>query len=396
MPASSTPFKVTFALLVTQSFVASAAFQLSPTSEVFLNSTVAVRYDDNIFQTESGEVDDVIFQFSPGVELKAGKQETSAASVRFTQDFLVYSDNDDRNASLSNIAANASIRTARSSLRVNANYQQLEGNTQDFLGSRFGDLVKRENYGAGLRTETSLTPKINASAGINARRTDYDSDIFADNTSTAIPLNVYYRMSQKLELSTGYEWRDTSLGETVFPAPSLVDPNAVVTVRNAGSYSHFFNVGARGELAPKLTANFRVGAEARESRRETVEDKTTLAVDGTFTWAASPKSTYGLVVGRRFDTSGSGDGYTRSNIALTSAYQFTTELLANAEVRYERSEYSVVDRDDDYYEFSLGGSYVLNKYLTLSAGYIFRFNSSTSSDIEFSNNVASISAAFRY
>lgn len=387
MPSSSTPFKVGFAALLAHSLIAHAAFQVTDNSELFLNAGTAIRADDNIYQTKDNAVDDVIFQFSPGLEFKAGKEGSTFGKISYTQDFIVYADNDDNNASLADIKALGSVATARSKVDADVYFQQLEGNTNDFLGSSFGDLVKRDTYGGSFRAETEATPKISVATGVDVDITDYENAILIDQLRSAIPVNVYYRFLPKLDLSAGYEYVTRSLGDSVLNS---------VTTRHLGDSSHFFNVGARGELAPKLTSSVRIGVESRNPRSAGLDDETTLAVDGTLAWAATPKSNYELRASRRFETSGSGVGYTRSELGLTSTYSLTDELGVNAGLRYERSEYGTGNRDDDYYEASIGAGYIVNQHVTLSAGYVYRFVNSTVSAVEFDNNIVSVSASFRY
>lgn len=393
MAHSSSPFKVGFAAILAQSLVATAAFQISDSSELFLNGTAAIRFDDNIYQTGDNEVDDVIFMLSPGVELKAGTEGASYGEISYNHDILVYADNDDNNSALANFQAMGSINTAKSSLKASAFFRQLEGNTQDFLGSRFGDLVKRDNYGGDIKGETQATAKIKVGGGVEARAIDYDAAFLADQTVISVPVNVYYASTPKLDLSGGYEYRTTDLGDRLFPDFTTIDPNDTIRIPSEGTDSHFFNVGARGELAPKLTADFRVGAELRDGG---AGDDWTMAIDGTFNWAASEKTNYRLLLGRRFDTAGTGQGYTRTNVGIQASHAFTDQIRGTGQFRYELSEYDVADRSDDYFEFSIGGSYLVNQNLSLSAGYIFRFSNSSEDVLEFTNNVASVSATFRY
>jgi hypothetical protein len=377
MPAYTSPFRIGFVALLAQSFLTFGAIRVSETGEIFFLANTSVRYDDNLFQTDLNRVDDVVFQFSPGIEFRAGTTGSALYSLGYTHNFLVYADNNDRNSNLASLNGAMSIETARSSLSLSGFYQQLEGNNSDFLGSLFGDLIRRDIYGVTGRAETAITPKVSASAGASFRTTDYQNPLLSDQTVISLPLNVYYKFTPKVDLSTGYEFRTTD--QTLGP-----DTN-----------SHFINVGARGEILPKLTSNIRVGVENRESSGA-LASRSILAVDGTLSWAASPKSTYGLELGRRFDTSGQGGGLSRTSASVFGRFQFTPQLSGNAQISYEMSDYDNVNRTDNYYEFNVGGTYVVNNVVSLSAGYIHRFNSSDVAAVEFSNNIVSISALFRF
>lgn len=397
MHVSKSPFKVGFAALVAPSLVATAAVQLSSNTELFVTADTAVRYDDNIYQADSDTKEDVIFQVSPGLELTSGKEGANQGRIAVREDFIRYVDEGDNDAELFTLQADGKIVTPKSSLEVGGYFKQLQGNTQDFLGSRYGDLVRRDTWQGNGRLETEVTPKVSASVGGRVGETDYDSTLFADQLLSAIPLNVYYKLTPKLDLSAGYEWRDTSLGERFVPTGLFdTDGNEILTeITTAGSNNHFFNVGARGEIAPKLSTNIRVGVDMRKDRASD-NDSTTLGVDGGLFWAYSAKTQANLQLGRRFETSAIAQALTRTTASLGVTHQLSGQFASQAEVRYEMSDYELGGRTDHYYEFTIGSTYAWTDYLTLAAGYAFRFNNSDLDEVEFTNNVFSISARWRY
>ena len=53
-------------------------------------------------------------------------------------------------------------------------------------------------------------------------------------------------------------------------------------------------------------------------------------------------------------------------------------------------------RTDDYVEGTLGVGYIVNAYVKLNAAYVYRSNSSKLPGGDFTNNVFSVAASFRY
>lgn len=380
MDTTSLPFKVGFAAILANSLVAGAAFQISDNAEVFVTAQGSVRFDDNIFQTNGNEVEDVVFLFSPGLELKTGQFSTVNGSIAYKHNFLVYADTDENNSSLADLTGKASWAGAQTTFDANAFYRQLEGNTADFLGSRFGDLVRRDTFGAKVRVEREVAAKSSLAGSAQFDGTDYESAALADSLTLRFAGNYFYKFQPKLDLSAGYEYSTTSVDDRIVGA---------LTIPTDGTSSHFLNVGARGEITPKLNGNVRVGAEFRD------DDEVQFAVDGVLSWSATAKTSVDVNMGRRFDTSATATGLTRTTLGVAAKHSFTTQLAGSAEARYELSD-NDNGRTDSFYEFSVGGSYSFNENLTASAGYVFRFNNSDEELLDFSNNIVSMSVAFRY
>lgn len=101
-----------------------------------------------------------------------------------------------------------------------------------------------------------------------------------------MPINFYYKWTEKVELSVGYRYRDyqTQIGED--------------------STDHYLNVGARGKFSPKLTGEFTVGVTQRKLAKG--GDDTMLGLEANLAYEISPKTSLELRASNAPDTSPQG------------------------------------------------------------------------------------------
>lgn len=364
------------AALVASAASAAPLLTLGDNTELFVNASVEVRYDDNIFLTDGNEESDVIFSLSPGVELRSGKEGISQSSLFAGVDLSGYAENDSQNSSQVTIIGETSYTGARLSGSAEASYRQLDQNTTAVLGV-LQEFIERDLYSVGARLEYAWTPKISSSAGVTYDMTEYREALpFTDTATWTVPVNIYYKFRPKLDLSAGYRFRSQD-----------------TEVANAGGTSHYFNVGARGEITPKLLADFSIGIESRDS--DSGSDGSILAFDGGLNWEITPKINSRLSFGRSFDVSALGTELERTDVVLSTTYAPTTDITGSASISYQNANYAT-ERDDNFYEFSVGVSYSLNQFWSLSGGYTYRTNESNVSAADFANNTLRFGASVRY
>ena len=91
-----------------------------------------------------------------------------------------------------------------------------------------------------------------------------NDDTLADRETYTVPVDIFYELTPKVDLSIGYQYTTSDVGST----ENLVNFGGGPTGYKIGSYDsegHFFNVGARGNLLPKLSGFFKVGYRTNDS-----------------------------------------------------------------------------------------------------------------------------------
>ncbi len=348
-------------------------------AELFITGSVGVRADDNIYlstnQTRKAgqpnkEVSDTVFTASPSLVLEFGKNAQIKGSLSAGWDFSSYSDNNSLNSQLPAFNFNANYDDGKAKVSFSAGFSELNQNTVDIRG-----LTKRDSTSVAVDGEVNVSDKTSIGSGLSYGRVHYKATGYSNSDTYTVPVNIFYKVSPKTDLSFGYQYRKTD--EQV----------------GGDTTDHFFNVGARGEFTPKLSGNFRIGYNMRDPDGKG-SSRGDLGIDSSFSYAVTPKASLNLGLSRDFATTPQGQSQKTSTINLSGSASLTDQLSLNAAVTYRALNY--LTRTDDYYEQSLGAGYALSSAVQLSASYAHRNNSSVIPDSEFENNTFSLSASFRY
>jgi hypothetical protein len=393
-------------LPVTSSFVLAALFlpafsQASPlvsigdNTDVFFTGSSSWQWTSNLFRDETDEVKDLIWTVSPGFEVNIGRGVSNAdLSIITRYDFVSYDDNDRLDTETLHVRAVGSYRSSR--LDLNGSLAFDENQTTSGSQNVTGDLIESETLSANLNGEYRVSPKFSFGSGFNYRETSYTSfeDRFADSDSYTVPFDIFYELTPKVDLSVGYSYTHTEIDDSVV---SLGDTSSETD-------AHFFNVGARGNLLPKLSGFFKVGYRTLE-RSGGISSSDSLGLNSSFTWTATPKVTATLNLSRDYAVSGIGTTTTGSTTTVNSTarvsatYSISPYWSASANASYTLREYEDLagSPDDNQYGYGLSLSYSPNQYWRFSGGYDYSENDSgrpDGSDYEVHN--LNLSASLRY
>jgi uncharacterized protein (PEP-CTERM system associated) len=113
-------------------------------------------------------------------------------------------------------------------------------------------------------------------------------------------------------------------------------------------------------------------------------------------YAYSPKTQFTFDASNDFDINSAGGGIEKLVFSLGARNSLSNALSLNAKVTYQMTDYIDVARQDDYWIFTTGAVYAFNRHLDFSASYSYYTNSSSFGLNDFSANVVSLSANFRY
>ena len=337
-------------------------------AELFVTGVLGIRSDDNVF-TDKVAISDTIFDVTPGLELTFGKDGQVKGKFSLAEAFSNYSDNSKLNTNLFSGDFGAGYSDGKLKLDFGTGYHELNQNTADIRG-----LTRRDTFSANLAGEVEVSQKTSVSAGYAFTHSNFKRKSYSDSDDYVVPVNFYYKWTEKLDLSLGYQYRNyqTQIGQD--------------------STDHYFNVGARGEFSPKLMGKFTVGVTNRKLAKGS--DETMLGLKASLTYELTPKTSLEMGASNAPDTSP--QGLQQKNFALNGS---VTSLISDqwkvtGGLSYRGINYGT--RTDDYVEGTLGATYIINTYVNLVGSYARRSNSSVISTGEFTNNVFSVSANLRY
>lgn len=346
-------------------------------AELFLTARTEVRYEDNVTFSSQDEIEDEVFEVTPGVEVLFGKNSLTQGSFSVFERINSYSDNNDLNSNLTNILFDSSYDGAKLDLGANASFRELNQNSRDARND--ATLVRRDVYAAGVDGEYALTEKSKLGLAGRYDRTQYKTDNFTDQTNYTVPVNYYFAISEKVDLSAGVQYRK----------------NDVATV-DGDSEDYYFNVGARGDFTAKLSGKFSVGYNLREPEASTSDDESSIGLKAGLAYAYSPKTTLTLDLSNDFETGADASGIETSSVTFGARTSLSAAWSVNATVGYSKYDYLASTREDDYFVAGVGATYTYNEHVSFDAGYSLNDNSSDEATAEFTANVFRVAANFRY
>ena len=341
---------------------------------MFLSAAATVRYDDNIFFQKNGKQSDTVFVLMPGVDLHTSGG-TSNAGIAFNEQFIRYSSHSSLNSDLMNVVGNASYDRGQSQLTSTASYQEMDQSNTN-LRSR-DQTVRRNLTDASIKWNLALAGKTSLGTGLQFDRTGYPKVGYVDNDVWSVPVDVYYAVTAKTDLSLGYSYRRSTTSD---------DKN--------NSKDQFFNVGARGQFTPKLSGQIRTGVTQRH--QDAGGNDRLLGLSSNLTYAFTPKSSFSLQASNDYNNSSQGTSQRVLSLGLNGDFLLVPQWSVVAGVSYEKTSYmETLSRKDHFWVGNVGLSYLINSNASLQLSYVFRKNTSNA-NVEFQGSVVSLSASFRF
>lgn len=376
--------------------------------DVFFNGSSSLQWQSNVFNDEDDEQDDLKFTVSPGFEVNVGRGVSNLdLSIITRYDIIRYDDLSDLDNELFHIKAISSYKSSRWDVNGLVSFDESQSTTGDGNDNRRGKLTESDNTAARLNGEYRLSPKFSVGSGVNYSDREYTSDdTLADRETYTVPVDIFYELTPKVDLSIGYQYTTSDVGST-----QNGDTTNGFYVGSYDTEGHFFNVGARGNLLPKLSGFFKVGYRTNDSDDSDIRrysggvltpDSTnrdssgTMGLDADFTYLATPKVTTALRLHRGFGIGGQGQSTENTSADLSASYSINTNYSASANFGYTLREYDESDREDNVYRTGLRLSYVPNQYWRFSTGYRYSENDSDRKGQSYESHTIDLTASLRY
>lgn len=404
------PFVVILASVSSPVVVQSAPLiSIGDDIDIFFNGLSSVRWQSNVFYDEADEQDDVVFKVSPGFEMNVGRGLSDLdLSIITRYDIIRHDELSDLDNELFHFKAISSYNTSRWDVSGLVSFSEDQSSGKDEDANQDGQINESESTIANLSGEYRLSPKFSVGSGVNHSNKQYqDQPGLADRESFKVPVDVFYELTPKVDLSIGYTYTTTDVSGTML--------GDTVNGSEVGSYDkedHFFNIGARGELLPKLSGFFKLGyrtSDSDDSSKQTFvtgipgaptstnrDSRGTMGLDTSFTYSNTPKLTTALTLHRGFDVGGTGEGTTKTSANLSARYTINSNYSASATSGYTLREYETSGREDNVYNMGFRLSYVPNRYWRLSTGYSYNENNSSILGQSYEAHMVDLSATLRY
>jgi hypothetical protein len=342
-------------------------------AELLLTGVASVRYDDNIFLDDTLGESDILYSVMPGHEYGYDGGLTQVSAVLSDQ-FLRYVDNSSLDADLLTATLEIVHEGANARLVIRGGYREYGQNTLNALST--SQTVRRDITDGTINGELSVGGRTRLAGGVSYDRARYPGVGFIGNEALQFPVDIYYALSAKLDLSVGYRYRTNKFEDGI-----------------RDSRDQFFNVGARGQFTPKLNGQVRMGVTQR--RFDTGGDDSQFGASADLIWFFSPKTTYRLTVANDFTNSAIGVSQTQLSVSLDGRFEFNDVWSTGAALTFSSDDYET-GRKDDFFVGDFSLVYRLQENISLQGAYIFRKNSSNVATLDFTNNVLSLATSIRY
>lgn len=386
--------------------VSSAAFAGSPIiplpalgedAGIRVLASATASYNDNIYLEHKGEEADTIITLAPGVEFSTSEKARTRAKFRFVENFVLYMDNDDNNRALEDVDFTLAHGNDGDKLRASL-AAGLHHNQSARSRERDGDgMALSYNYFAHATAAYKLGEKLSVRSGFKWDGTTYDGSYsrekYSDRQQYAVPVYLYYAVTEKLNAGFTVEYRYVDLAASKGQKKESKSPGY--------QQVWFLGLSADGHAWEKLSLNGRVGYVTSDySRRKGFGDddrENSLGASITANYKATEKLSTSLTLSRDFEIGGGAEDILSTGVTLGANYQINDRWAANASLGYTYDEYQDYDRDDDNYRLSLGASFAVNDYTSAFASYaLARNDSSNNASNDYTNNIVTIGISLRY
>jgi hypothetical protein len=346
---------------------------------IFPSTTVGGEYNDNIFATKDDEEDDFIFTFNPQIAFRSNFPRHSVNFIVQT-DVGRYVDHTDENYWDYSAAAAGRLDITRDNRLTATATAGREHESRDDPEDPGADVTNEpvEYYvlGGTLGFEQDFN-RLNFGVLGNFDRRDYDQEEGErDRNLFGGRLRTGYFISPRINtfVQGGFqrEQRDAS--------------------NQSGRDNNVYSgaVGTAVDITGLLFGEAFVGWSLQEFDESQFDSENGLTYGVGLTWNPTQLTSLRLEGVGGFAPSDVGSSDLESRIGLRVDHELLRNVLIGGEVAYRRDDFQDTDRTDNRFDVGPDITYLLNRYLSVGAGYTFTKRDSDDSDQEFTRNLFTV------
>jgi hypothetical protein len=337
---------------------------------LFPKVTVGVVHDDNIYALPNNEESDWIFSIRPSVQL-ASQWSRHALNVTAHVDSVSYADHDDENFTGWGVDADGRLDVTRNTvLDGAANYsEQIEPRTslEAQRGSREPIEYSTARFEVG-GTHTFNRLRLNASFeqidydyedGVTLLGNVLDQD-FRDARNSTVILRGDYSISPDTFLFVKAAWNEHDY-----------DQQPILAINSRDSDGWELTVGADFDLSNLMRGQIEIGALEQNFDSPQYGSFSGGQIRGSLEYFPTQLTTITFSASRNVQDSGiiNAPAYLSTAVGAQVDHELLRNVILTARIDYEHADYRGIDREDDRYNFSLGGTYLLNRNVGVSLTY---------------------------
>jgi hypothetical protein len=348
---------------------------------IFPSTSVAASYTDNVFATKNDTKDDFFFNFMPEFLVRSNFPRHAIAWT--TQaDIARYVSETDENYEDFGTALTGRLDITRDNrLTAGVNFAR-EHDSRDDPEDPGADVtnepVEYYNYGGSLGFQQDFN-RLNVGLLGTFNRRDYEEQE-ADDDEDERDRNLF-----GARLRTGY-----------FVSPRIntfLQGQYEREQRDASNKSGRDNdvysagVGAEIDFTGLLFGEFNIGWSLQEFDDSQFDSENGLDYGVNLTWNPTRLTSVLLEGSGGFAPSNVGSSNLESEIGLRVDHELLRNVLIGSRIVYSRDDFQDADRTDNRIDVGPDITYLLNRYLSVGAGYTFTKRDSDDSDREFDRHL---------
>lgn len=347
-------------------------------------------YDDNVFATDDDTKSDFIFNLQPQVAVQSNFSR-HALNVRIGSDvaFYVQENNQDYQDFFGVVDGRLDI-TRNSILSGSVNGGRFHEAPDDPEDEDPEELTEIWRYGGQL-SFLQLFNRFNVRVTGRAQSNDYSNPGDVDNDDRdeytyGGALRLGYFISPRINLFTQGAYDFNRRYDT---------PDDQGFDRDNDTWTA--SVGAEVDLTELLVGEFSFGFVQERPKEDAFDTQNGFAYGVDLTWLPTLLTTVTLGGNGGFEptTTDDAEARFRNSVALGVDHELLRNVLIGAEVAYIRDDFDGISRTDNTFEAGASASYLINRNVSIDAGYRYTDRRSDVDTEEFTRNVVRLGVTGR-
>jgi hypothetical protein len=337
---------------------------------VYPRLEVSATRDDNIFATETSEVDDTIVRIKPEVSIESNwSQNFLSAYARGS--FSRYSDNTDEDTEEFGVGTAGRIDVSRqSNIGFGADYARtFEPRTAPTAPRNAVSPVELDTSQFYVSASRSAG-YVKLSGRADWRAFDYEDGrtglgtVIDQDARDRDVASVSGRIDIAVSPDTAVFFQATGNERSYDVASTALEPNR----DSSGSE---FLLGLNFELSALVRGEVAAGYIQQDFDQAAFEDVEGYGARAQLEWFASELTTFNVSAGRTIEDTPitSVGAFVATNASVSVDHELLRNVILNARLTWGRDEYEGIDREDTRIGASAGGTYLINRNLGVNATF---------------------------
>ncbi len=353
-----------------------------------------LKYEDNVYRTESNEQDAWVNVLTPAIELR-GLSGPNAYVLGYELSKAWYSEDGGRNDYLHHrLYANAALEFAtRHHLDLNYEFKDwTDPRGTDFEADEVVDVVRDTAAGTDVDewhqhqlggTYTFGAPSARGRLELHAdqawRRYDNNGQEYRDRDATTLGATFYARVMPKTSLL--FEVAQTDID---YVNEGAAPPGST----SLDSTERRYLAGVTWDATAKTTGTAKVGYLTKDFDDGSRDDFSGSSWEVGVTWRPLTYSAVDLTTSRSTSeqTTGTDDYVLTKDFGIAWTHDWGVRLSTKFDAKWAWDEYNTTDREDDRSTYGMGLTYALNRWLDLGASYRYLERDSSAAGKDYDNN----------